>query len=92
MVGKQEDIDDLCAMLYECNLVGNPKEWWIDSGNTHHVYAVREAFSTYAPGGPEETLSMKNTVTAKIEGHGKIFLKMTYGGHDFEQCPSCSPN
>ncbi|XP_070040192.1 uncharacterized protein [Nicotiana tomentosiformis] len=27
MVEKHEDIDDLCTMLSECNLVGNPKEW-----------------------------------------------------------------
>ena len=24
--------NDLCPMLSECNLVGNPREWWIDSG------------------------------------------------------------
>ena len=29
-----EDVDDLCAMLSECNLVGNLKEWWLDSGAT----------------------------------------------------------
>ncbi|XP_070018199.1 uncharacterized protein [Nicotiana sylvestris] len=38
-----------------------------------------EAFATYAPVGPEETLSMGNAATAKIEGCGKIFLKMTSG-------------
>ena len=26
IVEKMEDADDLCAMLSECNLVGNPKE------------------------------------------------------------------
>uniref|UniRef100_A0A1U7WPX0 Uncharacterized protein LOC104226104 n=1 Tax=Nicotiana sylvestris TaxID=4096 RepID=A0A1U7WPX0_NICSY len=77
MVEKHEDIDDLCAILSECNLVGNPKEWWIDSGATRHVCAVR--FSTYVSAGPEETLSMGNVATAKIEGYGKIFLKMTSG-------------
>ncbi|XP_070051548.1 uncharacterized protein [Nicotiana tomentosiformis] len=44
MVQTNDDIDDLCAMLSECNLVGNPKEWWIDSGATRHVCDVREAF------------------------------------------------
>ncbi|XP_060210819.1 uncharacterized protein LOC132637800 [Lycium barbarum] len=34
MVETNEEVDDLCAMLSECNLVGNPKEWWIDSGTT----------------------------------------------------------
>ncbi|XP_070051234.1 uncharacterized protein [Nicotiana tomentosiformis] len=74
MVEKHEDIYDLCAMLSECNLVGNPKEWWIDSGATRHVCAIREAFATYALVGPEEMLSMGNSAMAKIEGSGKIFL------------------
>ncbi|XP_070013890.1 uncharacterized protein [Nicotiana sylvestris] len=79
MVEKHEDIDVLCDMLSECNLMGNYKEWWIDSGDTRHVCAVREAFAIYAPVGPEKTLSMGNSATAKIEGCGKIFLKMTSG-------------
>ncbi|XP_070017077.1 uncharacterized protein [Nicotiana sylvestris] len=37
IVEKNDDIDDLGAMLSECNLVGNLKEWWIDSGSTRHV-------------------------------------------------------
>nr|XP_016461129.1 PREDICTED: uncharacterized protein LOC107784499 [Nicotiana tabacum] len=36
-----------------------------------------EVFAAYVPVGPEETLSMRNSATAKIEGYGKIFLKMT---------------
>ncbi|XP_070054039.1 uncharacterized protein [Nicotiana tomentosiformis] len=38
IVEKNDDIDDLRAMLLECNLVGNSKEWWIDYGATRHVY------------------------------------------------------
>ena len=30
IVEKMEDADDLCAMISECNLVGNPKEWFLD--------------------------------------------------------------
>ncbi|XP_060182167.1 uncharacterized protein LOC132611817 [Lycium barbarum] len=56
---------------------GNPKEWWIDFRATRHVCVVKEAFATYAPVGPEEELYMGNTVTTKVEGYGKIFLKMT---------------
>ncbi|XP_009792737.2 uncharacterized protein [Nicotiana sylvestris] len=37
IVEKNEDIDDLCAILSECNLVGNSNEWWIDSRATRHV-------------------------------------------------------
>ncbi|XP_075106989.1 uncharacterized protein LOC142179980 [Nicotiana tabacum] len=79
IVDNNDDIDDLCAMLSECNLVENPKEWWIDSGTTRHACAIKEAFATYSTTGPEEEFSMGNTATAKIEGYGKIFLKMTSG-------------
>ncbi|XP_070022483.1 uncharacterized protein [Nicotiana sylvestris] len=75
IIEKHDDVDDLCDMLFECNLVGNPKEWWIDSGATRHVVAIREAFSTDVPVGPDETLSMANAVKANIEGCRKIFLK-----------------
>ncbi|XP_060182160.1 uncharacterized protein LOC132611810 [Lycium barbarum] len=79
MVEKNDDMDDLCAMLSECNLVGNPKEWRLDSGATRHVCAVKEAFATYALAGPEEELFVGNTATTKVEGYGKILLKMTSG-------------
>ncbi|XP_070002928.1 uncharacterized protein [Nicotiana sylvestris] len=48
---KNDDIDDLCDMLSEYNLVGNPKEWWIDSGATRHNCVVKEAFATYSTAG-----------------------------------------
>ena len=50
------DIEDLCDFLSECNLVGNPKEWWIDSAATCHVCAIKGMFSSYALAGPEEEL------------------------------------
>ena len=73
------DIEDLCAFLSECNLVGNPKEWWIDSIATRHVCAIKGMFSSYALAGPEEELHMGNSSTSKIEGIGNILLKMTSG-------------
>ncbi|XP_070036895.1 uncharacterized protein [Nicotiana tomentosiformis] len=63
----------------ECNLVGNSKEWRIDSGATRHVCAVKEAFATYSTAGPEEEFFMGNTAITKIKGYEKIFLKMTSG-------------
>ncbi|XP_075103720.1 uncharacterized protein LOC142178289 [Nicotiana tabacum] len=39
MIEKNYEIDDLCAVLSECNLIENPREWWIDPGATHHVCA-----------------------------------------------------
>ncbi|XP_075102233.1 uncharacterized protein LOC142177445 isoform X2 [Nicotiana tabacum] len=79
MIEKNDEIDDLCAMLSECNLVGNPREWWIDSGATRHVCANKELFTSFAPAGPNEIVCMVNSATAKIEGTGKIALKMTSG-------------
>ena len=73
------EIDDLCAMLSECNLVGNPREWWIDSGASCHVCANKELFSSYTPAPTDEKLFMANFVVAKVEGTGKILLKMTSG-------------
>nr|XP_016469579.1 PREDICTED: uncharacterized protein LOC107791934 [Nicotiana tabacum] len=79
MVETNDDINDLCAMLSECNLVGNPKELWIDSDATRHVCTVREAFASYAPAGPGEIIFMENSATTKIEDYGKVFLKITSG-------------
>ncbi|XP_075104557.1 uncharacterized protein LOC142178600 [Nicotiana tabacum] len=79
MIEKNDKIDDLCATLSECNLVRNPRERWIDSGATRHVCANKELFTSYAPAGPNGTVFMANFATTKIEGTGKITLKMTSG-------------
>ncbi|XP_049385864.1 uncharacterized protein LOC125849966, partial [Solanum stenotomum] len=63
----------------ECNLVGNLREWWIDSGASCHVCANKELFSSYTPAPTDEKLFMANSVVAKVEGTGKILLKMTSG-------------
>lgn len=76
---EDDDIDNLCDVLSECNLVGNPKEWWIDSGATRHVCADKGMFKSYALSGPEEKMYMGNSSTSKVEGVGDICLKMTSG-------------
>ncbi|XP_070003692.1 uncharacterized protein [Nicotiana sylvestris] len=73
MIEKHEDIDDLCAMLSECKLVGNPKEWWIDSGATRHVCAVWEAFATYAPIGPERLFLWEMLQPPRLKDVGSSF-------------------
>ncbi|XP_070003876.1 uncharacterized protein [Nicotiana sylvestris] len=40
---------------------------------------VKEAFASYVPAGPNETIFVGNSATTKIKGYGKIFLKMTSG-------------
>ena len=72
-------MDDLCAILLECNLVGNPREWWIDSCALCHVCANKELFSSYTPTPTDKKLFMENSVLAKVEGAGKVLLKMISG-------------
>ena len=49
IVKKMEDADDLCAVISECNLVGNPKEWFLDSDAPRHICSAKEAFAIYTP-------------------------------------------
>ena len=41
---------DLTSVIFEVSLVGsNPKEWWIDTGPTHHVCSDHKMFFTFEP-------------------------------------------
>nr|XP_009772812.1 PREDICTED: uncharacterized protein LOC104223140 [Nicotiana sylvestris] len=51
----------------------------IMGANIVEEIAPKKAFATYSTAGPEEEISMGNNATAKIEGYGKIFLKVTFG-------------
>ena len=37
-------VDDinLSAVVSEANLVGNPKEWWVDTGATRHICPTKK--------------------------------------------------
>ncbi|PHT51724.1 hypothetical protein CQW23_06186 [Capsicum baccatum] len=72
-------MDNLCAMLSKCNLVENPRKWWMNSGASHHVCANKELFSTLSPAQVEERIYMTNSAIAKVEETGKVCLKMTFG-------------
>ncbi|CAA7024492.1 unnamed protein product [Microthlaspi erraticum] len=72
--------DDLCAVVTEVNNVeDNPREWWYDTGATIHICNDMDMFSTYQKCNNGERLLMGNTGSSKIEGHGKVVLKMTSG-------------
>ena len=61
-------VDDinLTAMISECNMAGNPKEWWIDTGATRHICANRSMFSSYTTMGGDEKLYMGNSSTSNV--------------------------
>ncbi|PHT50518.1 Auxin-induced protein [Capsicum baccatum] len=61
MIESNKEYDNLCAMFTECNLVGNPREWWMDLGATRHVCANKELFSSFALAQAEEMLYMANS-------------------------------
>ena len=81
MAGNSEDVTDmdLCAVVSECNLVGNNKEWFLDTGATRHICANKWMFTTYNPATDNEQLFMGNLSASKVEGKGKIVLKLTSG-------------
>ena len=64
-------VDDinLAAVISECNMVGNPKEWWIDTEATRHICAYRSMFSSYTTVGV-----MKNFIW---EIHQPLRLKVS---------------
>ncbi|PHT26337.1 hypothetical protein CQW23_18813 [Capsicum baccatum] len=64
------------SVIIECNLVGNPCEWWTDSGATPYVCANKELFSSFSLAQVEKMIYMANSATAKVEGTGKVGLKM----------------
>ncbi|PHT72075.1 hypothetical protein T459_22860 [Capsicum annuum] len=79
MIESNKECDDLCAMFSEWNVVGNPCKWWMDSGATRHVCANKDLFLSFAPAQVEEMIYMANSSTAKVEGTGKVCLKMNSG-------------
>ena len=69
---------NLSAVVSEVNFIGsNTKEWWVDTGATHHVCLDKKVFSSYHNIDSGEQLFMGNSSSSKVEGQGKVILKMT---------------
>ena len=69
---------NLSAVISKVNLVGgNTKEWWVDTGATRRVCLEKKMFSTYNFMGNGGKIFMGNSSTFKIEGIGKVVLKVT---------------
>ena len=65
------------VVVSEVNLVGNTKEWLVDTGVTRHICSDKKMFSSYETINDEEQLFMGNSSTSKVESKGKVILKMT---------------
>ena len=73
------DVINLSAVASEANLLGNPKEWWVDTGATRHICADKKMFTSYSKVDIGEQLFTGNSSTSKVKGQEKIALKMTSG-------------
>ena len=79
-VTEVDDVSDmnLSAVVSEVNFIGsNTKEWWVDTGATRHVCSDKKMFSSYQSIDNGEQLFMGNSSSSKVEGQGKVVLKMT---------------
>ena len=81
-VTEVDDVSDmnLSAVISEVNVIGsNTKEWWVDTRATRHVCLDKKMFSSYQTIDNGEQLFMGNSSYSKVEGQGKVVLKMTSG-------------
>ncbi|CAM8926303.1 unnamed protein product [Rhodiola kirilowii] len=74
------DEDMLVAVISQLNLAdSNPKEWWLDTGATHHICSDKNAFSELKLTESGEKVYMGNSATSEVKGKGSVILKMTSG-------------
>ena len=79
LLGDVSDMN-LSAVVSKVNFIGsNTKEWWVDTRATHHVCSDKKMFSSYHNIDNGEQLFMGNSSSSKVEGQGKVVLKMTSG-------------
>ena len=67
------------VIVSEVNLVGNTKKRWVETGATRHICSDKKMFSSYEAINDGEQLFIGNSSTSKVEGKGKVILKMTSG-------------
>ncbi|XP_024963178.1 uncharacterized protein LOC112503353 [Cynara cardunculus var. scolymus] len=74
-----EDSETRFVGVVEANFMKNEVDWWLDTGATRHICNSKDLFSSYVKindGGP---MFMGNSTTAKVQGKGKVILKLTSG-------------
>ncbi|CAM8903040.1 unnamed protein product [Rhodiola kirilowii] len=76
----EADEDLLVAVISQLNLAdSNPKEWWLDTGATHHICSDKNSISELKLTDTGEKVYMGNSATSEVKGRGSVVLKMTSG-------------
>ena len=81
-VTEVDDVSDmnLSTVVFKVNFLGsNTKEWWVGTGATRHVCSDKKMFSSYQTIDNGEQLFRGNSSSSKVEGQGKVVLKMASG-------------
>ena len=75
---KEDDI--IVVVVSQANMVTNSKNWVVDSSETRHIYANRDAFTSYTlVGDDKKVVYLGDSHTAQVLGKGKVMLKLTSG-------------
>ncbi|XP_028753471.1 uncharacterized protein LOC114713060 [Neltuma alba] len=67
----------IAAVVSQALVVTDVKKWVVDSGATKHICANREMFTSFEEG--EDHIYFANSQTTKVQGKGKVVLKLTSG-------------
>ena len=65
------------AGVIQSFLTTNVVDWWYDTGCTKHICNSRRMFVSYQKVNEPEPMFMGNGTASKIEGKGKVILKLT---------------
>ncbi|GJW61629.1 hypothetical protein Tco_0110964 [Tanacetum coccineum] len=74
-----EEIPKEFVGVIESFLTTNVVDWWFDTGATKHISNSRRMFVTYQKVNEPKPMFMGNETASKIEGKGKVILKLTSG-------------
>ncbi|GJW52129.1 pol polyprotein [Tanacetum coccineum] len=66
------------AGVMESFLTTNVVDWWLDTDATKDIYNSRKMFVSYQKVNESAPMFMGNGIASKIEGKGKVMLKLTF--------------
>ncbi|KAA0054951.1 putative Polyprotein [Cucumis melo var. makuwa] len=70
--------DELIAMIFEVNVIGGSKGWWLDTGASRHVCHDLSLFRKYNEV-KDKNILLGDHHTSKMAGIGEVELKFTSG-------------